>query len=365
MATVPMFAPDGSTGEIPAGNVQAAQQAGFKRAFTMYSPDGKSGYIPEDRVQDAIKAGFKGNAPDQPQQSNYWEALTNPVGSGGREQGLLGGALQVGGQAIKAMAAPFTNPRETAQAALKQIPAIASGNPYALGATMAPSAEQVAADKQQGGNALALENIGGQTLGTIEGGRMLGAGANIAKPYVADAATAIGNKVVPSMMKEQAAGILQSVAHDANKVPVQLNNAGDGALDLMDWQKKTQLGPTINKFLNRVTNPKLGPLTYEEARDFYQLLGKLSADETMKMAPPVRRSLTQMVVGLKQDIGDAADTVGRAADYYKGMGDYAKAARWGDFLDSAKDFVANKVVPTALGGGGIATAWHFLNNNRQ
>jgi hypothetical protein len=30
--TVTMFAPNGSTGEIPADKVQAAQQAGFKRA---------------------------------------------------------------------------------------------------------------------------------------------------------------------------------------------------------------------------------------------------------------------------------------------------------------------------------------------
>ena len=56
--------------------------------------------------------------------------------------------------------------------------------------------------------------------------------------------------------KKQAAGaLLQSVAADANQIPVELENSSDAALKLMDWQRKTNLGPTINKFLNRITSP--------------------------------------------------------------------------------------------------------------
>jgi hypothetical protein len=358
-ATVPMFAPDGSTtGEIPQGKVQDALKAGFKPAYEMTSPDGKTGYIPQERAQDAVKAGFKLGAPDKPQSNNYWEALTNPVGSGGREQGLLGGALQVGGQAIKTLAAPFTNPRETLKGILQTGVAAASGNPYTMGATIAqPLADQAQADAQQGGKALALENLAGQAIGTAEGGRMLGAGAKAVAPIAGQAADAVASKILPSVMKEKAGGLLQSVAHDANKIPVQLDNAGDSALKLMDWQKKTQLGPTVNKFLNRITNPKAGPLTYEEARDFYQVLGNLSADETIKMAPPVRRQLVQMVVGLKQDIGNAADQVGHAADYYKGLNDYHTAAKLQEWYDAAKKYA----IPAALGAAGMAGAGKLLN----
>lgn len=192
-----------------------------------------------------------------------------------------------------------------------------------------------------------LEDVGGVTGGTA--GAL---GGNAVGPTIA-------GKIYPPAMKEAAAGLLQSVAHDANKVPVQLNNAGDAALSLMDWQKKTQLGPTINKFLNRVTNPKQGPLTYEEARDFYQLLGKMSADETMKIAPPVRRDLTRMVVGLKQDIGDAADQVGQAANYYKGMGDYAKAAKLQDWYDLAQKYAIRGGL-AAAGMAGVGTAAKFV-----
>jgi len=191
--------------------------------------------------------------------------------------------------------------------------------------------------------------------------------ASFAGPEISEAASnavsgagnAIAGKVLPSAIKEKAAGVLQSVAHDANSVPVQLQNAGDAALRLMDWQKKTQLGPTVNKFLNRITNPKAGPLNYEEARDFYQLLGRLSVDETNKLAPPVRRDLTQMVVGLKQDIGDAADTVGRAADYYNGMKDYARGAKLQEWYDLAKKYAIRGAI-TGAGAVGAGTAAKFI-----
>jgi hypothetical protein len=163
--------------------------------------------------------------------------------------------------------------------------------------------------------------------------------------------------------KQAAGALLQSVAHDANQVPVQLDNAQDAALRLMDWQKKTNLGPTVNKFLNRITNPNQGPLTYEDARDFYQLFGKMSVEEGNKLAPPVKRDLVEMVAGLKQDIGDAADTVGRAADYYKGLKDYKTASNLQSWYDYAKDTLPGPLVKGAAGAagaGGVYGLWKWL-----
>lgn len=166
------------------------------------------------------------------------------------------------------------------------------------------------------------------------------------------------HKVLPSAMKADAGELFASVAKDANKVPVSLDNAGDAALKLMDWQRKTQLGPTINKFLNRITNGKMGPLTYEEARDYYSLLSKMSVDETTKLAGPVKYTLQKMTAGLKTDIGDAADQVGRAADYYKAMGDYAKAAKLQEWYALAKKY-AIRAGLAAAGGGAIGAGAHF------
>ena len=171
-----------------------------------------------------------------------------------------------------------------------------------------------------------------------------------------------------SAAKKQAAGaLLQSVASDANQIPVELENSSDAALKLMDWQKKTQLGPTINKFLNRITSPSSGPLTYEEGRDYYQLLGRLSSDETSKLAPTIQRNLAEMVSGLKTDLGNAADQVGRAADYFKGLGDYASASKYQGWYDAVKDSLAKEGVEYAVkGAGGVVEAgtafklWQWL-----
>lgn len=62
--TVPMIAPDGTSGDIPADRAQDAVNAGFKKAVPMTSPDGKTGFIPEERMTDAMKSGFKPNLPD-------------------------------------------------------------------------------------------------------------------------------------------------------------------------------------------------------------------------------------------------------------------------------------------------------------
>jgi hypothetical protein len=174
-----MLAPNGQSGDVPVSNVQAAQQAGFKVAVSMKSPDGQAGYIPADRVHDAAAAGFKMIPIDAPDaaKASYWDALTNPVGAGGRQQGVLGGALQMGGQAIKTMAQPLAHPIDTLEGLYNT-----ARHPIntAEGIT-----NQVKADYAQGGVPLAAENLGGQLLGGIESGELVA-------PLVNTAAGAVG-----------------------------------------------------------------------------------------------------------------------------------------------------------------------------
>lgn len=77
MATVPIFAPDGSLGDIPAANLAAAVKAGAKPGVHITSPDGSAGVIPADRTTDAVKAGAKiVPIQDQPvKHEGFWNAL--------------------------------------------------------------------------------------------------------------------------------------------------------------------------------------------------------------------------------------------------------------------------------------------------
>ncbi len=190
-----------------------------------------------------------------------------------------------------------------------------------------------------------------ETFGNVAGG------AATAEMTPAPEDVALAQKVPSAVSdaiptKAKAAAQFKDVMSAAKDMPVEINAAQDGALKMMEWQKKTQLGPTVNKFLNRITNPKLGPLTYEEARDFQQLLGKMSADETMKIPPAVRFDLTRMVVGLKQDVAATAGNVGKYSQYMGAMDQYRKAMQISDAIDQAKSLGVSALKYSA--GAGLA-----------
>lgn len=209
MATpVIMFAPDGSTGEIPFDKVAAAQQAGFKRAMTMVSPDGKSsGFVPEDRVNDAAKSGFRFGTIDKEQPSNaslYGKSLFDPVGSGAHEQGFLGGLEQIGGRAMQAMAAPVLHPIDTAVGMAKTLGTSPTDPNNPLFQRLVQGGEEWKKDP-----ALALENAAGDIAGTVEGGRISNAAIRGVSP-----SPALGpiNRALPSAVER---GILPSVMQGA------------------------------------------------------------------------------------------------------------------------------------------------------
>jgi hypothetical protein len=57
MSTVPIFAPDGTLGDIPPEQLVAAVKAGAKPGVHFKAPDGSMGIVPADRVSDAVKGG--------------------------------------------------------------------------------------------------------------------------------------------------------------------------------------------------------------------------------------------------------------------------------------------------------------------
>ncbi|HVW77979.1 MAG TPA: hypothetical protein VHB45_10230 [Alloacidobacterium sp.] len=189
-----------------------------------------------------------------------------------------------------------------------------------------------------------------EAIGSVVGGLIA------PMPGIIPGASAIAEKI-PTTSK--AGKLFEAVARDANDIPVTLDNAKDAALNLMDWQRKTNLGPTLNKFLNRITNPKLGPLTYEEARSYQSLLGNMAAEDKMRLAPIVQKDVYALLDGLKADVGNATAQVGRGEDYINAMNQYRQASRINDAKDVAKDY-AIKTAAGAAGVGGAYKLWQYL-----
>ncbi len=327
--TVPMVDPNsGVSADVPLDKVQDLLSKGGKLAAHMVDPEsGASAYVAHDMIG-AMRAKGAKLASEIPTQ---FENDQKPALTSERKQNLISGAQGM---------------------------SQAAGN-YQIGA-----AKQLAAPA-------------GMIAGWIHGSD--DPGVKALQKYIepqgiaqnAGSAAEMGTElVVPGTgVKRAASTVLPSAARAgenfqevmgaAKNVPIALNNAAEGALDLVDWQKKTQLGPTVNKFLNRITNPKLGPLTYEEGRDFYQLLGKLSAEESGKLAPAVRADLTKMVVGLRQDLGDAAGTVGKLSQYENAMQEFHNAMKLkAAAIGGAK--LAGKAVAGATIGAGAKLAYDYL-----
>jgi hypothetical protein len=168
-------------------------------------------------------------------------------------------------------------------------------------------------------------------------------------PEGAEAIQGAAGKVLPSGIRQSAGKLFSAIEQDAGKVPVELTNSGEAASRMLDWQGKINPGSIVNKYLQRITSPNKGPITYAEARDWYKVLGNLSAEEASKLPPAVQGDRKMMVGGLKQDIGEAAGQVGRAADYYKAMGDYARAARMSDWLEKYGPVIKKAAIVGAVG----------------
>ena len=262
--TITMLAPDGSTADVPISGVDAAKQAGAKVAVQMRAPKGDLAWVPADQVHAAAVAGAKMvpmSVPDAAKAS-YWDALTNPVGSGGQEQGVLGAIKQVGGQAIAAATAPLRHPLDALRGMASLV--ATGGDPQAIGqAVVTPLADKYATDKAQGGHALALENLVGNVIGQAEGGRLMGAGTDavgkVAAPVVSNIAdrTAVGmyrNALKPPPGSMTAAQSTAKVRTGLDySIPV--SAGGVEKLGNLIDDYNTQIAAELQKYPNRTVDP--------------------------------------------------------------------------------------------------------------
>lgn len=126
----------------------------------------------------------------------------------------------------------------------------------------------------------------------------------------------------------------QSVMAAAHSIPIDVNGPGQTALRIQQLAERGGSMPlSVRKFLNRVTDPKLGPMTYEEARDFASNISRLSANEYGRLTPVVAREVATLRETLNKSVADAAKKAGKLDEYTSAMREYAKAAKLRDVLN--------------------------------
>jgi len=158
----------------------------------------------------------------------------------------------------------------------------------------------------------------------------------------------------PSALKAGAGASLNAAADVAGANPVDVEGAGQSALDALDKSAVGRRMPrTMQRFLQRVAAPDAEPLTYDEAREFYQAAGELSANERNGLTPSMQRLLNQFKSQLGSAIQQTADNAGVGSQYAQGMTDYAKARRLEDTWETVWDATKKNLLPGLIKGLGV------------
>lgn len=151
-------------------------------------------------------------------------------------------------------------------------------------------------------------------------------------------------KLLPST--EKAAGILENVAKAANHIELpHLNRPLSVAMKIQEIAKSGATMPkVVRNFLERASKPE--PLTYKDARQFYENATRVSFDEASRLTPKAKYMLGQFTKALDTSIHEAAKAVGMGDEYAKGMRAYHAAAKFKDFTSRVK----TKALPAAAKG---------------
>jgi hypothetical protein len=151
--------------------------------------------------------------------------------------------------------------------------------------------------------------------------------ATAAIPVVATKAPGILARAF-GVSKARAGANIGAATTAAREAAVDVSGPGQAALRIMDISERGASMPqAVRRFLQRATDPAKGPLTFEEARDYYSNLSRLSSAEFNRMTPTIQREVGALTRSLHDAMVAAADTAGVGGQYAAGIQEYARAAR--------------------------------------
>jgi hypothetical protein len=146
---------------------------------------------------------------------------------------------------------------------------------------------------------------------------------------------------------------LQAATQAAKGVPVNVEKVGQEGLRAIDLQATGARMPrAATTFMRRITDPTKGDLPFEEGRDFYSNLSRLSANEYGSLNPTMARQITSMRKALHDALVESAETVGKGSQYAGGVREYARAARAAE--------TGKKVAKVGAGVAGAGLAGNYI-----
>jgi hypothetical protein len=180
----------------------------------------------------------------------------------------------------------------------------------------------------------------------------------IPSAFIAPEAVGEASNLLPSA--ERAGQSLQGVMSVARNNPVDVAGPGNVALEIDKVAGRGGWLPkVVRDFLKRTTDPTKGPLTYEEARDFYQNATRLSADETNRLTPNAKRMIGKFTKALGDSVRGTAADAGQLKQYESGMKEYYRAMRTERQWGALKKYAIKPAIRGLPYGAGLAGGYEL------
>lgn len=222
------------------------------------------------------------------------------------------------------------------------------GNRPVMGAPIMPS--PMAGASVAGGLLSKLDEKTGMGQPGILGAPIMPAPARINSIQNADVTRPPG--LLSSLPSKARAGQdFKTVEAAVGSVPIDTAAAGDIALRAKELATRgASLPKVVNDFLKRATEPGSPPITFKEGRDFASNAGNLSAGESMKAKPAMRRQIGLLADALDQANGEVAANGGVGNEYQSAMQNWRRASQMNAIGKKAGQAAVKAGVTGLLGG---------------
>lgn len=148
---------------------------------------------------------------------------------------------------------------------------------------------------------------------------------------------------------DRAAENFQTVMRAAKDVPIDIGRASGHAMEAKALgDAGAALPKVMSRFSKLALTPTTEPMTYQQGRRFAMNAGRLSAQDALKVNPPMRRQVAVLASSLNEANEGAAASAGVGNEYRSAMREYRNAKR----LERAGGLV-KKYAPHVLLGGGL------------
>jgi hypothetical protein len=158
---------------------------------------------------------------------------------------------------------------------------------------------------------------------------------------------------------------LGAVRQAAGAVPIEMGDAAQVATRITELaQRGGSMPRAVRQILGRINDAEKGPMTFDEVRDFYSNISRLSTNEYHRLTPVMQREVGNLRSVLHEALTKGAETVGKGEDYASAIREYAKGSQLestvGDMGRDAAKWGA-RTLGVGAAGGVMKALYDYLN----